>query len=59
MINCTARHTISGARASTGEATRYGRHRKQARNPAASAAAANSNVRTFSANGFAPHPGRQ
>jgi hypothetical protein len=59
MISWIARQMSSGAPAETGLATRYGRHRRQARNPAASALAASSKVRTFSASGFAPQPGRQ
>jgi hypothetical protein len=59
MISWTARHTSSGAPDAIGPATRYGRQRRQARNPAASALAASSNVWTFSASGFAPQPGRQ
>lgn len=58
MMSCHARHTSSGVSAAMGPATRYGRQRRQARNPAASAAAS-SYVRVFFASGFAPHPGRQ
>ena len=59
MICCTASHTMSGAFDPTGQATRYGRQRWQARNPAASAAAARPKVTVFAASGGAPHPGRQ
>jgi quinol monooxygenase YgiN len=54
MIICTAWHTNSGASDPTGPATRYGRHRRHARNPAASAAAASSKVHVLAASGLAP-----
>lgn len=59
MISCHARHTSSGAPASIEAATRYGRQRRHARNPAASAAAGCSYVRVLRSNGLAPQPGRQ
>ena len=59
MISCTARQTSSGVSSATVPATRYGRQRRQARYPAASAAAGSSKVLTFSASGLAPQPGRQ
>ena len=55
----TARQTSSGPLHASDRGDRYGRQRMHARYPAASAAAANGNLVTFSGRGLAGHSGLQ
>jgi hypothetical protein len=58
-MSCVARQTSSGPVVTSGVDERYGRQRRQARNPAASAAAADWYGRTLLGSGLALHSGRQ